>query len=103
MSRRLRVELSDLARSQILAADEWWRRNRPKAPNAIREELEKAASLIALQPEVGALARNVSLIGIRRLHLARIRYHLYYRLVDQPKRLQILALWHSSRGDVPPI
>jgi hypothetical protein len=41
---------SDLARGQIRAAEDWWRRNRPKAPHAIREEIERAASIISIQP-----------------------------------------------------
>jgi putative addiction module component (TIGR02574 family) len=36
----LKIAVSDLARTQIRTADEWWRLNRPKAPNAIREELD---------------------------------------------------------------
>jgi hypothetical protein len=52
VSAPLRVEISDLAMAQVRAAEEWWRKNRPKAPNAVREELERAAVLISLQPEV---------------------------------------------------
>jgi plasmid stabilization system protein ParE len=58
---------------------------------------------MSIQPEIGARARNVTLPGVRRLHLARIRYDLYYRLVDAPSHLEILAFWHSSRGSGPPI
>ncbi len=57
MSRPLHIEVSDLAKAQIRAAEEWWRLNRPKAPNAIREELERASLLISLQPEIGARAQ----------------------------------------------
>lgn len=103
MSQPLHLEVSDLAAAQIRAADEWWRRNRPKAPNAIREELERASLLISVQPEVGASARNVSLSDVRRLQLARVRYYLYYRVIAESKRIQILALWHASRGAPPPI
>src|SRR5687768_17620014 len=71
MSRPLHIDVSDLARAQIRAAEQWWRVNRPKAPNAIREELERASLLISVQPEIGARARNISLAGVRRLHLAR--------------------------------
>jgi plasmid stabilization system protein ParE len=88
---------------QVRAAEAWWRVNRPKAPGAILSELERAASLIALQPGIGARAQNVALSGVRRLHLARIRYDLYYRVVGAPSRVQILAFWHSSRGNRPPI
>ena len=76
MSHALHVEVSDLAKAQIRAAEQWWRLNRPKAPNAIREELERASVLISVQPEIGARARNVFLPGVRRLHLARVRYYL---------------------------
>lgn len=58
MSQPVHIEVSDLAKAQIRAAEQWWRLNRPKAPNAIREELERASSLISVQPEVGARARK---------------------------------------------
>jgi len=99
--RPLDIDLSDLARAQIRAAEQWWRLNRPKAPNAIREELERASSIISLQPEAGARARNLSLPGVRRLHLARIRYYIYYWLLTDPDRIEILAFWHESRGSAP--
>jgi hypothetical protein len=70
VSRPLHIEVSDLAKAQIRAAEEWWRVNRAKAPNAIREELERAASIIAVQPEIGARARNLTLANVRRLHLS---------------------------------
>ena len=60
MKRPLHIEVSDLARAQIRAAQDWWRVNRPKAPNAIREELERASLLIFVQPEIGGCARNIS-------------------------------------------
>jgi plasmid stabilization system protein ParE len=99
--RPLHIEVSDLARAQIRAAQGWWRVNRPKAPNAIREELERASLLICVQPEIGARARNISLAGVRRLHLARVRYYVYYRVVADPERIEILAFWHESRGSGP--
>jgi plasmid stabilization system protein ParE len=99
----LPVTVSPLAASQVHAAETWWQANRPKAPGAIRAELERASSLLALQPHIGARAINVALPGVRRLHLGRIRYDLYYRLLDAPRRLEILALWHASRGSLPPL
>jgi len=99
----LQIEVSDLARDQIRAAEQWWRLNRPKAPDAIREDLDRASSLISVQPNVGARARNVSLAGVRRLHLARVRYYVYYRVVADPERVQLLAFWHTGRGSGPPL
>lgn len=76
--------------------------HRPRAPNAIREELERASSLISFQPGIGALARNLSLAGVRRLHLARVRYDLYHRVVEDLRRVEILSFRHAHR-DGPPL
>lgn len=91
MSELLHVQVSGLAAEQIRVAEAWWRTNRPKAPNAIREELERASALVATQPELGSRARNVTLAGVRRIHLARIRYHLYYRVGEAPRQIEIWA------------
>ena len=103
MSEPLHVEVSALASGQILEAEAWWRVNRTKAPNAIREEFERAAGLVAAQPRIGTRARNLNLTGVRRLHVARIRYDIYYRVTDTPEQLEILAFWHTSRGSNPPL
>ena len=103
MSELLHVEVSALAAEHIREAEAWWRTNRLKAPNAIREELERASALVAAQPDIGSRARNVKLVGVRRIHLARIRYHLYYRIIEAPRQIEILGFWHASRGSQPPI
>jgi hypothetical protein len=104
VSDRLPVVASALAAGQIRVAAEWWRNNRPKAPNAFQEDLDHASALLAIQPAIGARARNATLVGVRRVHLSRIRYDLYYRVIDgPPKCVEILALWHSSRGTNPPV
>jgi len=103
VSEPLPIEVSELAAGHIREAEAWWRANRLQAPNAVREELERAAALIALHPEPGTPARNTRLVGVRRVHLSRIRYDLYYRVPDAPKRVEILAFWHASRGAGAPI
>jgi plasmid stabilization system protein ParE len=37
----------------------------------------------------------------RRLHLARIRYDIYYRVNEDLERVEVLAFWHASRGRQP--
>jgi plasmid stabilization system protein ParE len=104
VSEPLRIEVSDLADRQIREVDRWWRRNREKAPNAIREELERIGALIAFQPTLGARATNVKLQGVRRFHIERIHYDLYYRTVGSPPEyVEIVAFWASRRGSGPPI
>ena len=64
MSELLHVEVSAVAAEQIREAEAWWRTNRSKAPNAIREELERASALVATRPDIGSRARNVRLVGV---------------------------------------
>jgi plasmid stabilization system protein ParE len=99
----LHIEVSELADEQIREADRWWRENRLKAPNAVREELERIGSLIALGPQIGARAVNVRLPGVRRIHIERIHCDVYYRVVGSPEYVEIVAFWGSRRGSGPPI
>ena len=104
MSPSLQIIVSDLADRQIREADRWWRENREKAPNAIREELERIGRLIASQPSLGARATNLKLQGVRRIHIERIHYDVYYRAVGSPPEyVEIVAFWGSRRGHRPPI
>lgn len=84
---------------QIEEAASWWSDNRSAAPLAFRDDLQQAFNLISEQPNIGAVATNVVLNGVRRVYLDRIRYFLYYRV--QPGQVEILALWHSNRGQEP--
>lgn len=104
MTGPLPIEVSDLADQQIEEADRWWRKNRDKAPHAIREELVRIGALIASQPHLGARATNIKLAGVRRIHIERIHHHIYYRVVGSPPDyIEIVAFWGSRRGSSPPI
>ena len=103
MTELLRVEFTLLAARHVRDAEEWWRRNRPAASNAIREEIEKVLPIVALQPRIGGRATNVKLAEVRRVHLRRIKYFIYYHVTGDPEFLEVVALWHSSRGSGPPI
>lgn len=99
MSTPLRIEITDDARAQIAGAAAWWSENRPSAPGAIREDLDRILGLLSMQPGMGARARRVKLSGVRRITLSRIRYYVYYRVADDA--LQVLAFWHTSRDEGP--
>lgn len=101
MSGPYRVLIVSSAAQAILEAAEWWVTNRPKAPDALAVELERALQLLVSQPSIGAQARNVKLAGVRRIHLPRIHYHLYYRVIAEPPTVEVLALWHTKRGTSP--
>jgi plasmid stabilization system protein ParE len=99
----LRIIVSPLANQQIAKEESWWRVNRLKAPNAIREELERISALISFQPNIGPIARNVSLPGVRRILLERIHCHVYYRVVGSPRYIEIVGFWGARRGTDPPL
>jgi len=102
VSQHLPVSFTRRASKHVDEAGRWWRENRAKAPEALREELDQALQLIASQPDVGAIARNTKLAGVRRVRLSRVKYHLYYRLIETPARsIQVVALWHASRSAGP--
>ena len=84
---------------QIEEAAIWWSENRLDAPRAIEEEVARAFALLALHPAIGARARNERLIGVRRIHLSRIHYYLYYRV--SAEAVDVLAFWHTGRGSAP--
>jgi hypothetical protein len=103
MSDELPVRVTALAARQIREAERWWQSNRTAAPNAISKELQTAFGLIASRPAVGGHAVNVTLAGVRRIYLPRIKYHVYYHVIHAPECVEVVAFWHARRGDAPPI
>ncbi len=99
MRRRLLVVAE--AEQQIREAADWWRANRPAARGMLRQELARGFDLITTHPEIGVQALDAPIAGVRRLHLLRTRYYLYYRL--RAGAVEVLALWHTSRGTTPPL
>jgi len=97
----LRVKVSARAASQIRKAAEWWAENRAAAPGAIRIDIGEALALLAEQPGIGALYEGARTKGVRRLLVGRIRYFIYYRATQDA--LEVLAVWHVSRGRQPSV
>jgi plasmid stabilization system protein ParE len=97
----LQIKVTRAAHAQIEEAAAWWAQNRPNAPAAVRQDLGRALSLLAMEPGIGARSKQPNLQGVRRITLSRIRYFVYYRVSGDA--LEVLAFWHTSRGREPPI
>lgn len=95
----LRVKISARATFHIDNAAQWWAENRPAAPGAVRQDIGEALSLLAKQPGIGAAYDGAKAKGVRRLLVGRIRYFIYYRPTSDT--LEVLAVWHVSRGKQP--
>ena len=99
MSPPLQIRVSPQALTQIEEAAEWWAQNRPFARDAIHHDVAEMLSVLSTQPGVGAPARPGRVKGLRRVSLVRVRYYIYYRVSEG--FLDVLAVWHSSRGGRP--
>lgn len=99
---RLHLRVTKEAERQIREASAWWLANRPAARGLFRQELTRGFDFITTQPEIGTKALDTSIREVRRLHLFRIRYYLYYR-VHNDDAVEVIAFWHTSRGQRPPV
>ena len=93
------IEVTPRAAAQIERAALWWAEHRLAAPDAVRIEFQEACTLLSRHPGVGAKSSSAGYPDLRRLHLSRIRYHVYYRA--SPDKVMVLAFWHSNRGGGP--
>ena len=83
------LRITRRAAAEIERAGRWWLENRLSAPDALRQDLQSAFTLLKRQPGVGARVGNTRLQSVRRLHLGRIRYFLYYML--QKEEIVVLS------------
>lgn len=79
---------------QAVAAQRWWLVNRRSAPTLLRDEIARAAALIAEMPHSGA---QVEGRDVRRVPLEATGYVLFYRQRPRLQRVEILALIHGAR------
>ena len=101
MTTPLHIEITDDARVQIAAAAAWWAENRPAAPGAVLQELDRILGLLSVQPGMGTRAPRATLSEVRRVTLNRIGYYVYYRVVGDA--LQVLAFRHTRRDEGPSV
>ena len=95
------VRVSRRAGREIRKAATWWLENREKAPSAFADDLDDALHLLAHLPKVGEAVHHATISTARRLLLTRTQHHLYYSVSDSSKTVEVLVLWHASRGSAP--
>jgi plasmid stabilization system protein ParE len=78
----LPVRTTAEADAQILAIDDWWRKNRTAAADLFADELAAAFDMIALTPNIGRPYPHPSVPGTRRMLLKGSRYQVYYVPVE---------------------
>jgi len=78
----------------------WWVANRPAALDLFQLELEATVAAAASLPTLGAISPgDDELPDVRRVLMRRTRYYVYYRATADV--LEVLAIWHTARGEGP--
>jgi plasmid stabilization system protein ParE len=90
-----KIEFTHLAERQLFAAQAWWLRNRDKAPTAFNDAIESALLYLSDNLSSSTTYRAARRPDVRRYLIERIRYYIYFRVVDD--KIQVLRIWHSSR------
>lgn len=67
----------------------------------LSNELESAYILLRDLPFAGEEVPLSPIDGVRRVLLGRTQYHLYYVVSEADSVIEVLALWHTSRGSEP--
>ena len=86
---------------QIRSVAEWWRKNRDKNPSGFADELEAACLLIQELPNAGERVPHRTIPNLRRVLLGLSDHYLYYSFAAHEDVVEVLALWHTSRGSGP--
>jgi plasmid stabilization system protein ParE len=94
------IRLTAPAARQLRDARDWWLANRDKAPRAFDQDVATMLGCLEERPElVGRPLEGQP--SVRRVHLQRIRYYMYFEIVDDGDGVAILAFWHERRGADP--
>ncbi len=92
----MKLVVAPEAAAQILARKQWWRANRPKAPERFDEELAAALTAIRERPESFPVFWARAGRTVRRYLLVKTRCHLYFEILRETSEVWVTA----ARGAV---
>ena len=95
------VIVAPSARRHAQQIDDWWRENRPRAPDLFARELEAAFFRVAARPMTVAVYREIKGRAIRRLLMPRTAHHVFFEVNASEQKVHFLAVWHAARGRGP--
>lgn len=99
----LRVRFTPQAEAQAVRSIDWWRRNRPSAPELLADELDGCLALLKTAPDLGRPYCHRRVSGLRRVLLVETKHHLYYVHDEDAQQIVILPIWSAVRGRPPRI
>ena len=101
MTRARGVRYTPRSQRHVRVIQEWWTQHRPAAPDLFVAELTAAVERLAVEPALGVVYARLGGEIVRRVLLRKTRHHVYY--LDQDGVVWVLAVWHASRGQGPPL
>lgn len=96
------MRLSLQAELQGLEVSAWWQANRPKAPALFDEEIARALAYLQEAALSGAPLHRQDR-RLRKVLLHKTRYALIYHVDEERREVEVLTLWHTSKGSGPPL
>ena len=97
----MKVRFTPRARRAALAMADWWRENRPLAPDLFDRELEAARGRLEQQPELPPIYETVRGRVIRRVLLPKTEGHVYYSVDHATESVVVHIVWGARKGRGP--
>ena len=97
----MKLQIGKRAQGQAERADDWWRENRPAAPDLFARELADALTQLVSAPNAGTPYPTARRPHLRRMLLPRTEKHLYFALEREGTLLAIHAVWGARRSRPP--
>ncbi len=95
------IEFTYRAEAQLDACVAWLRTH--GADHVLHDELARAFAVLRVMPRAGVPVVLAPAPPLRRLLLRRSRLHLYYSLEEARRVVLLRAVWHTARGEPPPL
>lgn len=98
----MRARFTPEARLAVREKRAWWEQHRSKAPRLFIEELTEVVAKLragADQERQAYAARGGRVVF--RLLMPKTRNHVYYRVDDDAKEVEILIVWNAVAGAGP--
>jgi|SRR5450755_4047577 len=99
--KRYAVILAPATQVQARRISDWWRENRPSAPDLFDDEMAAALGRLADAPKTAQQYLTVRGQLIRRALLPRTSCHIYFEVHDDRDLVRVVAVWHAARGRGP--
>lgn len=95
-----RVVVDPPAQRQFATIAEWCRDNGVSI-SRLEKAVEQALTLLAHHPGMGTSVQEPP--DVFRLRLKRTKYQMFFRVNEGRREVHIVAFWHTSRGEGPPL